>query len=416
MQKVLSLLSSARPRQEVTADLLALSLVNKRSLATARAALYQRVHLDASPSRSAIRDFTKTISEHPWLALLVNEIQVTTLIGPSGELEVSTLACAISQCTSLRAVDIRGLSVVSTPLLGVTPYPLCPRGVLDELFTALSALPDMQHISLRPKEDSTSPARPICDVYSILALIRRWPKLQTLFVGFKTCGEKHCGALSPAFIASHQAHDNLSSPYLGRCLLLKHITYPDAMSVSQLATLSETAPNTTELLYSRDPRSMRVAFPTLALAPALRAWSDNLVQLILPRPSYWLDHRDKLILHFGSDVDDYLTTNIADIITQMPSLRVLGVPRAFVSPENFIRGPANLVWLDYYLPVLQMDVIVKLLTEEWFFPQLRHLYISEGEHCGCVGALAASLAGRRITIYETAHEWREALEECTGQD
>lgn len=81
----------------------------QKSPRNGKEALYACVHLGTSLVHTPTCDITQRLLECPWLAILVKELRVATLLGQALEPEVSALACCITQCTSLRIVDIRGL-------------------------------------------------------------------------------------------------------------------------------------------------------------------------------------------------------------------------------------------------------------------------------------------------------------------
>lgn len=418
IRQILLWISFERRSPGTYSDFYTLCLANKRILSYARPILYARIQLGEAPNHPTIEDFTRGLCSHPWLMPLVKELhlRIPYMLGWGRETEAYTLVKLIGTCASLHTVHIQGLSRLIFPSYENDTRPpsqLLTRTGTDKLLKALSCHRDLSFISLHSTEPNTTSigCHPICGVDEMLSMLHCWPELQTLSVGYGTClstrTDKLCKHIE--YITTNSNDATPSSAGIAICPSLKNVIFPDAFHAPSLTALSRLAPNIAELSFDGNPRSMNTNFPSIVLVPSLRVWSDNLVKLILPKPRHWLDEHGKII---SADIQDTrYSTNISDIIVTMSALRILGISSDFMSPADFTRGPAELVWLDYNLPSARTDIFCDILMSEVVLPQLQHLHISDNI---AVTKSRLSHSRRGISVYTYSREWRDALKEYEG--
>lgn len=294
----------------------------------------------------------------------------------------------------------------------------------------------------------------LCSTVSMMTFIKQFTNLETVMLGRLACGQAHNRGQHYAVsdelftLAESSTYRNFSRartteinrllaegasisnsrlpprltvlndefkdypPLPTGCPQLKRFSCDDSLnSAEELRTLSEIAPNITELSAPGYYTHFLVeGSPSVSMVPALRVWSHSLVKLILPDCDNWLDRYTRKP-HASVRSPNYSEDGaVADVITQMPSLRVLGISRAFIAPRHFLRGPETLVSLNYYLPERFLDAFVAVLDQPSCLPHLRQLCLSIGElrYTSGTAKINGVLDTRGIYFHRDGADWRDA--------
>ncbi|EIM81937.1 uncharacterized protein STEHIDRAFT_124796 [Stereum hirsutum FP-91666 SS1] len=400
----------------------------------AREGLYSRVYLgpitfkcDFSESLALFRG---TMEKNSNLAELVLEIHTGTISGSSNE--ANHLGC-ILQCTpNLRVFELRGWA---------------QEGVLP-IFQSLKERHHLRRLILSPHRLLAGYSYPLCDAEDLFLLLKHFTMLESVVVHRGTCIIRDSGRhalyetpwTSQSFRAPHASQAQFdrefhqaivsaspiitwsSGPIENACPHLRHASLVDCMtSESELQTLSTLAPNLTEIAAHRVHRRFHADHPRICIIPALRVWSDRLVKLVLPmiyaRSQEQRNSAETWSMLFPHGDDDAL----ANIIAQMPVLRILGIARGSMAPRHFRRGPNSLVALGYYLPLERLAAtspsvlpeFVAVLEDGDTLPHLRHLCLTLESPRRDTDLIEPILSARGVEFYGTVLEWETACDELS---
>lgn len=388
--------------------------------------------------------FSRTVQENEYLAGLVQEIHTGTIGGEPHE--AGHLAQILEVVPNLRVFELRGWSTGA-------------ENSVISIFATLRRNHRLRTLILSPTRllGYSSPA--LCDAEDLFSILCQLRGLETIDIDPSTCSsrEDHRDpdhALYPTpdssltHIPSHflttlqqlrWRRENIvqASPLLvfgfrfdftkDACPNLRRVKLIRGLSSEfELYMLSTCAPNITEI----DVRTICTHLfeeqsPQTFIAPALRVWSEQLVKLILPEfrsalvigPS---DHMEHWMRRFPYNKDD----TIADIIVQMPRLRILGISRGSMEPKHFARGPESLVSLNYYFSSSKLcnptenflPDLVTVLNSENTLSQLRHLCLSLEKRYLNTDTLDGILERRNVEYFYTEAKWEAAANELNVSD
>lgn len=435
-----------RVKHNPLVDVAALAQVCKAFRVEAEFHLYERIHLGCSASKRPIHEtmllFARTLSEKPQLAARVTEIHAGTVVG--SELEGAMLGACILLAPNLRILELHGWPNRTKP--GKSD----PPGALDLVFKYLPLKRHLETLTLNPTRftlpEGWHSSDPLCDLTTLLSYLRYLPQVENVHLPRGACRpgqDKYALSKKVAKVSLFSTHQALiqdlerqindlrskeqlpavdivnlmagvlipiqGNPQRTICERLSYLHCREAItSDSQLRILSEIAPNLCELSL----RTERTIFstehnPSKLLAPSLSVWSPNLVKLVLP--DYEHCFRDYYVEPPLRGTFYREDPALIETITQMPSLRVLGIPRDFIAPEHFRRGPKTLVSLDYYMSEHFLHPFAVVLRDPEVLPQLHRLCLSNGYGRNMkTGPIDAVLEARRIQFYKVAEEWEEA--------
>lgn len=398
-------------RDELTPNstLAVLARVDSSFRDLAREGLYSRVYLGPVTFKcdfsESLARFRETMEKNSNLAELVGEIHTGTIIGSPNE--ANHLGCILRCTPNLRVFELRGWAA---------------EGVLP-IFDNLKQRHHLQRLTLSPQRLLAGYSVPLCDAEDIFLLLKHFPMLESVAVHRGTCSPRDTlwqALYGSPWISRHGPRRWSSGPFENACPHLRHASLVDCMtSDSQLQTLSMLAPNLTEIAAHRLNLRFHADHPRICIIPALRVWSDRLVKLVLPmihaRSQETRNSAETWSMLFPHCDDDAL----ADIVTQMPVLRMLGIARGSIAPKHFRRGPNTLVALAYYLPLERLAATSPSVLPEFAavleggdtLPHLRHLCLTLEMSRRDTGLIETISSARGIQFYGTVIEWETACDE-----
>lgn len=423
----------------------ALARVNTFFRDLAHEYLYKCIYLGPTTFRCMLGEtlalFSRTMAENESLAGLVEEIHTGTIGGEPGE--AFHLVRILQSVPNLRVFELRGWATDHTSVMPI--------------FEVLRVKYHLRALILSPNRLLGSSSPTLCDIEDLLFILHLFHDLETAFIDSYTCGPRDGGSTH----ALYDTTSNLPSmratishgfaSYMQRllerrqaiisasplqnwdsglaqdtCPNLRRLTVIDCLSSDfEFHMLSTLAPNLTELNAASSCTHLRDQPPTRFIAPALRVWSDQLVKLVLP------EFRIKANVIYPGNTDVQWASRfpfseddtIANIIVQMPRLRILGIARGSIAPKHFVRGPKSLMSLNLYLPSSSLlynpsgpilPEIVAVLRNETILPQLRHLCLTSERGGPNTSLLEDVVKMRGIVLHDGAKQWESASQELCG--
>lgn len=401
--------------------------------------LYKRIYLGPTTFQCMLVEtlelFSRTMTENKSLAELVEEIHTGTIGGGPGE--ATRLAQILHSVPNLRVFELRGWGEVQDSVLPI--------------FDAFHRKRHLKTLILSSDRLLGSSSPPLCDVEDLFLILYHLRSLETVEIGPGTCsstGTNHAafyssntplpnptissGLLSSMReirerrqkVISGSSLQNWGSRLTEKCPTLRRLKLVSGLSSDlDLGILSSLAPNLIELDATSACLHLRDSHPRTFIAPALRVWSDQLVKLVLPefRIKSNLIYPNNPGAHWASRFPYSEDDTIANIVVQMPRLRVLGVARGSMAPKHFARGPKTLMSLNLYIPssllfpnpsVHFLPELVAVLRNESNLPLLRHLCLSfERREEFNVDLMDGVLEMRGIVLYGTGEKWEVASQE-----
>ncbi|EIM81946.1 uncharacterized protein STEHIDRAFT_114629 [Stereum hirsutum FP-91666 SS1] len=407
--------------------------------------LYKYIYLGPTTFRCMLGEtlalFSRTMAENESLAGLVEEIHTGTIGGEPGE--AFHLLRILQSVPNLRVFELRGWARVH---ISVMP-----------IFEVLREKHHLRALILSPNRLLGSSSPPLCDVEDLVLILHHLHDLETVSIDSFTCcsrddGSTHALYHTTSDLPSMRAtisHDFASSMQRLRerrqiiisasplqnwdsglaqntCPTIRRLTLINCLNSDyEFHMLSSLAPNLTELNAASSCTHLCDQPPTTFIAPALRVWSDQLVKLVLP------EFRIKSNVIYPNNPDAQWASRfpfseddtIANIIVQMPRLRVLGIARGSISPKHFVRGPKSLMSLNLYLPSSSLlynpsghilPEIVAVLRNETTLPQLRHLCLTTERGGPNTSLLEDVVNMRGIVLHDRPKQWESASQELCG--
>lgn len=420
----------------------ALARVNTFFRDLAREYLYKRIYLGPTTFRCMLGEtlafFSRTITENESLAGLVEEIHTGTIGGEPGE--AFHLIRILQSVPNLRVFQLRGWANLH---ISVMP-----------IFEVLREKRHLRALILSPNRLLGSSSPTLCDVEDLLTILHHFHDLETVAIDSFTCGPRDDGSVHALYhttsnvpsIRATISHDFASSMQRLRerrqiiistsplqnwdsdlaqnaCLTLRRLSLINCLSSDyEFHMLSSLAPNLTELNAASSCSHLCEQPPSTFIAPALRVWSDHLVKLVLPefRVKSNVIYPDNTDAHWASRFPYSEDDTIANVIVQMPRLRVLGIARGSISPKHFVRGPKSLMSLNLYLPSSSLlynpsgrilPEIVAVLKNETTLPQLRHLCFTTERGGPDTSLLADVVKMRGIVLHDRPRQWEFVSQE-----
>lgn len=460
-QKIIKIVTEGRDSYDFgpNTTLPSIALVDKCFRDLAQTELYSRVYVGPitfeRPLVRTMELLARTLTTNASLASLVVEIHAGTIAGVLEE--VVHLEMCIVRSPNLRLFELRGWPAPAPPPPPPPPPPLFweprpalrfPRdiarddgahndkGSLDDIFLRLLEKTSLRTLILAPERLLRWLSNRLCGLQTFIAFINHFTNLESVVLhhGVIGRGQRHLGLstealkmaganmyrVRPSGSSLDAGHSMPDPPMLAEgeditfptgCTNLKRIYLSDSFSSdSDFRLLSGVAPNISEFSAQAYENLFRMEqSPSISIVPALRVWTPHLVKLILPDYDEWLRRYKGPYPWPGSEQPDYSEDSaIADVITQMPKLRVLGISRGLIAPHHFRRGPNTLISLNYHMPQRYLDAFASILEDSGCLARLRRLCLSVGDADMMYDPqplIGAVLNARGIRLHKTGTEW-----------